>query len=70
MSFGKLLGMIALGVIGLYLAFKLVGVLLSWAIHAVLAIAVPVALIVAVVYVVYRVTSRKQLGSQGRRPLP
>ena len=70
MNFGKFLAILAFGVVGLFLAFKLIGILLSWAVHAVFAIAIPVALVIGVVYVIYRVTDRKSLETTKRSILP
>ena len=70
MNFGKFLVMLGLGVVGLFLAFKLIGLLLGWALHAIFAIAIPVALLVGVAYLIYRVAGRKALGSRKRGILP
>lgn len=70
MSLGRLLLVVALAIVGGWLALKLVGVLLGWAVHALVSIAIPVALLVGAVYLVYRLTAPKALGDSRRRFLP
>lgn len=70
MNIGRFLVIVVLGIFGAFLAFKLVGFLLAWAVHAIIAIALPAALLLGVLYVIFRLTDRRALGSNDRSILP
>ena len=70
MSIGRFLMAAVLGIIGVLLAIKIVGALLGWALHAAFNIIIPLALIVGVVYVVFRLTEKKALAGPKRGILP
>lgn len=69
MNIGKFFLTLALIVIGVLVALKIIGTILGWAIATLMSVAVPAAILVAVVYVDYRLTSRKSLeGKRGILP--
>jgi hypothetical protein len=70
MSIGKFLVVAILSVIGVMLAIKIIGALLGWALHAAFNIIIPLALVVGIVYVVYRLTEKTALGGDNRGILP
>lgn len=69
MKLTKLLLTLVLGLIGVVFALKLAGALLGWAVSAFFAFAVPAAIVLGILYIVYRVSERKSL-SGGRNSLP
>lgn len=69
MSFGKLIALIMLTFVGGFIALKIIGGLLGWALHMVLNIAIPLALVVGVVYLIYRATEKKSITGD-RKILP
>jgi len=70
MSIGRFLMVAVLGIIGVLIAIKIVGAVLGWALHAAFNIIIPLALVVGVVYVIFRLTEKKALGETKRGILP
>ena len=70
MSIGRFLMVAVLGIIGVLFAIKIVGAVLGWALHAAFNIIIPLALVVGVVYVIFRLTEKKALGETKRGILP
>lgn len=70
MSFTKFLVLSILGIVGAVIGIKIVGALLGWALNAFFAFAVPAALVLGILYIVYRYSERKSLTGGGRSSLP
>ena len=70
MNLVKLLVMAVLGVFGVILALKIVGAILGWALHGLIALVVPVAVLVGVLYIIYRISDKKSLSDGNRGILP
>ena len=62
--------MAIVAVVGFFIAYRIVVAVLGWAIHSLVAIALPLALVAGLVYVVYRITDKKAIGSNDRSILP
>lgn len=66
MSFGKFIGVLVLVVVGVWLAFTLLG----WAVKAILGLAFPLALVAGAGFVGYKIAEKKGLVGSRRRTLP
>lgn len=70
MSIGKVIGIIVLAIIGSIVALNIVGWLFKVAIAAIFHLIVPLAVVGGVLYIIYRVTDKKAIGSGKRSSLP
>lgn len=70
MNFGKLIFLAVVAVVGFFIAYRIVLALLGWVLHSLFVIAIPLALVAGLVYIVYKMTDKKAIGSNNRDILP
>lgn len=70
MKVGKFLLYVVLGTLAVVMTFKLVTGLFLWAVSGILGLIVPLALVAAVVFVIFKLTEKKVLGANKRDSLP
>ena len=70
MSFGKFLVTLILGVIAAFIVVKLVVISIAIALGLLLKVIVPLAVLALIVYVIYRATDKKSIGSDNHGILP
>lgn len=70
MSAGKVIAIVILTIIGALVALNVVGWLFRVAISAAFHLIVPLVVVGGVLYVIYRISDRKAIGSDRHRTLP